>query len=83
MIEFNSQRILDIGSAYGTAKAGLSIGCCGVMRPDLVMKNMIPVVMAGILGIYGLIMSIIITQSSKKGGLKITRSVIRLSSWGS
>lgn len=51
------------GSAYGTAKAGIAIACCGVMRPDLVMKNIIPVVMAGILGIYGLIMSIIITQS--------------------
>merc|ERR1719326_197110 len=27
----------------------------GVMHPDLVMRNMIPVVMAGVLGIYGLI----------------------------
>eukprot|EP00921_Rhytidocystis_pertsovi_P001801 GHVQ01003093.1.p1 GENE.GHVQ01003093.1~~GHVQ01003093.1.p1 ORF type:complete len:126 (-),score=9.07 GHVQ01003093.1:682-1059(-) len=32
----------------------------GVMRPDLVMRAIIPVVMAGILGIYGLIMAIII-----------------------
>lgn len=33
----------------------------GVMNPGLVMRNVIPVVLAGILGIYGLIVSVIIT----------------------
>lgn len=37
----------------------------GVMRPDLVMRNVIPVVMAGVLGIYGLIIGIIINQQSQ------------------
>lgn len=37
----------------------------GVMNPGLVMRNVIPVVMAGILGIYGLIVSVIITGNSK------------------
>merc|ERR1719341_817809 len=32
----------------------------GVMRPDLIMRSIIPVVMAGVLGIYGLITSVII-----------------------
>merc|ERR1719394_1812409 len=32
----------------------------GVMHPDLVMRNMIPVVMAGVLGIYGLIVAVIL-----------------------
>merc|ERR1719265_1350348 len=32
----------------------------GVMRGDLVMRSMIPVVMAGVLGIYGLITAVII-----------------------
>merc|ERR1719163_2201051 len=32
----------------------------GVMRSDLVMRSMIPVVMAGVLGIYGLITSLIL-----------------------
>lgn len=43
------------------------MGVCsmGVMRPDLVMKNVIPVVMAGILGIYGLIIGILIKQQSE------------------
>jgi V-type H+-transporting ATPase proteolipid subunit len=38
----------------------------GVLKPDLVMKSVIPVVMAGILGIYGMIVSVIIGQKSKK-----------------
>merc|ERR1719321_917115 len=32
----------------------------GVMRPDLVIRSVLPVVMAGILGIYGLITAVII-----------------------
>lgn len=51
----------NLGSAYGTAKAGVGISSMGVMRPDLVMRSVIPVVMAGILGIYGVIISIVIS----------------------
>lgn len=49
------------GSAYGTAKSGVGIASMGVMRPELVMKSIVPVVMAGILGIYGLIIAVIIS----------------------
>jgi V-type H+-transporting ATPase proteolipid subunit len=38
----------------------------GVMNPQLVMRNIIPVVMAGVLGIYGLIVAVIIQGSSKQ-----------------
>lgn len=59
-------RILsDGGAAYGTAKAGMGIGAMGVMHPQLVMRNIIPVVMAGVLGIYGLIVSVILLGSSE------------------
>ncbi|KAL7068838.1 putative vacuolar ATP synthase subunit C [Cryptosporidium serpentis] len=51
----------NLGAAYGTAKAGLAIASCGVMRPDLVMRSIIPAIMAGILGVYGLIVGIIIS----------------------
>ncbi|KAE9300924.1 hypothetical protein PR003_g22647, partial [Phytophthora rubi] len=47
--------LLDLGVAYGTAKTGVGIASMGVMRPDLAMRNIIPVVMAGVLGIYALI----------------------------
>lgn len=54
----------NMGAAYGTAKSGVGISSMGVMNPGLVMRNMIPVVMAGVLGIYGLIISVILTGNS-------------------
>jgi len=60
-----AQVFANLGSAYGTAKAGVGVCSMGVMRPDLVMKSIIPVVMAGILGIYGLVMSILIFNGLK------------------
>jgi len=50
----------NLGAAYGTAKSGVGICSMGVMRPDMVMRSIIPVVMAGVLGIYGLITAVII-----------------------
>merc|ERR1711920_847345 len=50
-----------LGSAYGTAKSGVGVAAMGVMRPELVMKSIVPVVMAGVLGIYGLIIAVIIS----------------------
>jgi F0F1-type ATP synthase membrane subunit c/vacuolar-type H+-ATPase subunit K len=54
----------NLGAAYGTAKSGVGISSMGVMNPEAVMKNIIPVVMAGVLGIYGLIISVILIQGS-------------------
>jgi len=50
----------NLGAAYGTAKAGVGIASVGVLRQDLIFKSLIPIIMAGILGIYGLIVSIIL-----------------------
>merc|ERR1712232_919580 len=44
-----------IGAAYGTAKSGVGVASMGVMKPQMVMRSIIPVVMAGVIGIYGLI----------------------------
>jgi V-type H+-transporting ATPase proteolipid subunit len=55
----------NLGAAYGTAKSGVGISSMGVLKPDLIIKSIIPVVMAGILGIYGLIVSVILIQKSK------------------
>ena len=54
---------LDAGAAYGTAKAGVGIGAMGVMKPEAVMKNIIPVVMAGVIGIYGLIVAVLLVNN--------------------
>merc|ERR1712054_537622 len=50
----------NLGAAYGTAKSGVGVSSMGVMKPEMVMKSIIPVVMAGVLGIYGLIIAVII-----------------------
>eukprot|EP00934_Nitzschia_sp_Nitz4_P002560 Nitzschia sp. Nitz4//scaffold15_size197535//27164//27939//NITZ4_001555-RA/size197535-augustus-gene-0.202-mRNA-1//1//CDS//3329537646//2550//frame0 len=50
----------NFGGAYGTAKAGLGIMAMGIRSPELLMRNIIPVVMAGVLGIYGLIVAVIL-----------------------
>ncbi len=43
----------------------MGISSMGVMNPGLVMRNIIPVVMAGVLGIYGLIVAVILQGSSE------------------
>lgn len=57
---------LAFGAAYGTAKSGAGICSMGVMRPELIMKSIIPVVMAGIVAIYGLVVSVVISQQSER-----------------
>mgnify|MGYP001614168569 FL=1 len=53
----------NMGSAYGTAKAGCGVAHMGVMAPERIMRGVVPVVMAGILGIYGLIVAVIINNN--------------------
>jgi len=71
-----------VGAAYGTAKSGVGIAGIGTFRPDLVMKALIPVVMAGIIAIYGLVVSVLISGSSKTPTLSIKNciSIVKLTS---
>lgn len=54
-----------LGAAYGTAKSGTGIAAMSVMRPELIMKCIIPVVMAGIVAIYGLVVAVLIASDLK------------------
>ncbi|GBM57186.1 V-type proton ATPase proteolipid subunit [Araneus ventricosus] len=59
-----------LGAAYGTAKAGIAISTAGTFKPSMVMKSLIPVVMAGVLAIYGLVAAVLIAyeiDASSKG----------------
>jgi len=49
-----------MGAAYGTAKSGTGIAAMAVMRPEAIMKSIIPVVMAGIIAIYGVVVAVLI-----------------------
>ena len=55
----------NLGSAYGTAKSGVGIVSVAVLKPDLIFKSIIPVVMAGVLGMYGMIIAILMKQNRK------------------
>jgi ATP synthase proteolipid subunit len=37
--------------SYGTAKSGVGIAAMSVLRPDLMMKSVVPVIMAGIIAV--------------------------------
>ena len=52
----------NLGAAYGTAKSGVGVCSMGVLKPDQIIKSVIPVIMSGILGIYGLIVAVILIQ---------------------
>mmetsp|Transcript_21170 Transcript_21170/g.31583 ORF Transcript_21170/g.31583 Transcript_21170/m.31583 type:complete len:220 (-) Transcript_21170:541-1200(-) len=54
------------GSAWGTWKAGVSLVHTGIRHPESVMKNVIPIVMAGVIGIYGLIVAVILSEAINK-----------------
>ena len=41
-----------LGAAYGTGKSAVGMMSSGVLRPDMLMRNIMPVVMAGVLGIW-------------------------------
>jgi V-type H+-transporting ATPase 16kDa proteolipid subunit len=62
------------GAAYGTAKSATGICAMSVMRPNLIMKSIIPVVMAGIIAIYGLVVSVLITEGMVKEGYSLYKS---------
>ena len=54
------------GGAYGTAKASMGIANLGMVQPDKIFRALIPIIMAGILGIYGLIIGILLTNKAKQ-----------------
>lgn len=60
--------LANFGSAWGTWKAGCGVCKMGISYPSGIIKNIVPIVMAGVLGIYGLIVAVIITQSIKTPG---------------
>ncbi|KAF9002841.1 V-type ATPase [Hymenopellis radicata] len=52
-----------VGTLFGTAKAGIGIAGLGTFKPELIMKSLIPIVMSGIITVYGLIVSVLISSA--------------------
>lgn len=72
--------LCNFGAAYGTAKSAVGICFNGILHPDKVMKSIIPIIMAGILGIYGLIVAVIINQKIEKEGYTYEKAFAHLAS---
>merc|ERR1711874_931335 len=68
-----------MGAAYGTAKSGTGIAAMSVMRPELIMKSIIPVVMAGIIAIYVVVAVLIAGQmKSATDGYTLYKGFVHL-----
>ncbi|XP_078046389.1 vacuolar H+ ATP synthase 16 kDa proteolipid subunit [Augochlora pura] len=67
-----------LGAAYGTAKSGTGIAAMSVMRPELIMKSIIPVVMAGIIAIYGLVVAVLIAGGLERNGYSLFKGFVHL-----
>lgn len=51
------------GAAYGTAKSGMGILVVGTIHPELIMRSILPAIMAGIVGLFGLIVDLMILSA--------------------
>jgi V-type H+-transporting ATPase proteolipid subunit len=59
----------NLGASYGTAKSGVGIASLGVIDSSKVFKSLIPIIMAGILGIYGIIIAVLLVTLIPETGL--------------
>ncbi|KAJ7863133.1 V-type ATPase [Mycena olivaceomarginata] len=59
-----------VGAAFGTAKAGI--------WPELIMKSLIPVVMSGIIAVYGLVVSVLIVGSLQPNNYSLYAGFVHL-----
>ncbi|KIK01873.1 hypothetical protein K443DRAFT_678017 [Laccaria amethystina LaAM-08-1] len=67
-----------VGAAFGTSKAGIGIAGLGTFKPELIMKSLIPVVMSGIIAVYGLVVSVLIAGSLKPTDYSLFAGFIHL-----
>ncbi|XP_034244069.1 V-type proton ATPase 16 kDa proteolipid subunit-like [Thrips palmi] len=67
-----------LGAAYGTAKSGTGIAAMAVMRPEQIMKCIIPVVMAGIVAIYGLVVAVLIATTLDRDSYTLFKGFMHL-----
>ena len=60
----------NLGASYGTAKSAVGIASLSVIDSSKILKSLIPVIMAGILGIYGVIVAAVMQSSAKDADIK-------------
>ncbi|XP_016281419.1 V-type proton ATPase 16 kDa proteolipid subunit c-like [Monodelphis domestica] len=68
-----------LGAAYGIGKSSGGITASAVMRPEQIMRSIIPIVMAGIIAIYGLVVAVVIAHSMEED-ISLHTSILQLGS---
>lgn len=66
------------GASYGTAKAASGIIGGGMQKPNIIMKGLLPVIMAGMLTIYGFVVSLVIFYGISKTKYSLVASAYHL-----
>merc|ERR1719313_2343353 len=64
----------NLGAAYGTAKSSVGISSLAVIDKSKIFQGLIPIIMAGILGIYGVIIAVIAGSQVKNLGTGMTEA---------
>ncbi|EIW80960.1 V-type ATPase [Coniophora puteana RWD-64-598 SS2] len=67
-----------VGAAFGTSKSGIAIAGLGSFRPELIMKSLVPVVMSGIIAVYGLVVSVLIAGGLSPNDYPLSSGFIHL-----
>jgi len=62
----------NLGASYGTAKSSVGISSLAVIDQSKIFQGLIPIIMAGILGIYGVIIAVIAGSQVKGLGTNMT-----------
>lgn len=62
------------GSAFGTAKCGIGLASASVINKTVIVRGLIAPIMAGIIGIYGLVFAIVILDSIKNTGYHVMKA---------
>ncbi|KAF9162552.1 v-type proton ATPase 16 kDa proteolipid subunit 2 [Actinomortierella ambigua] len=67
-----------VGAGYGTFRSGLGISGMGTFRPELMLKSLIPVIMAGIISVYGLVIGVLLAGAITPTGYSLFTGLVHL-----
>lgn len=67
-----------IGAAYGTAKSGKGIMAVGTLHPELIIRSILPVIMAGVVALFGLIVDMFMINSFNKTAYPLFSGALHL-----
>ncbi|KAH0788244.1 V-type proton ATPase 16 kDa proteolipid subunit 2 [Histomonas meleagridis] len=67
------------GSAIGTAKCGIGLASASLINKSVIVRGLIAPIMAGIIGIYGLVFAIVVLDSIVSTGYHIAKAFAHFS----